>query len=247
MTIGITGQNGFLGLNLKNYIKENIAEIEIINFDNNYFLDKLKLDEWVSKCEVIVHFAALSRHSDSSVVYINNIGLVTKLLDSINRTNSAPHLIFSSSKQEIFETGYGKSKREGRELLKMYSIEHEMIFTGLIIPNVFGPFAKPKYASVVATFCYQLINDETPVILNDLEMELIYVEQLAIEIIYCIENKINNPEYIIPFRYKIKVSKILETLMYFKEVYLINNRIPDFKNDFEKKLFATFKSYINYK
>ena len=36
------------------------------------------------------------------------------------------------------------------------------IFTGLIIPNVFGPFGKPNYNSVIATFCHKITIGEKP-------------------------------------------------------------------------------------
>ena len=247
MKIGITGQNGFLGVNLRNRLLLSNKKYEIIDFENAIFLNPDLLDDWVSKCDTIVHFAALSRHQDPTVVYINNIGLIDRLIESIERTNSKPNLIFSSSKQEDLDTGYGKSKREGRDKLNNFSIKNGLNFAGLIIPNVFGPKAKPKYASVVATFCYQLINDESPIILNDVELKLIYIEDLVKEIEEVIINKINNSEYIINYRSSIKVSEILNLLNYFKLVFIIKGGKPIFRNAFEENLFVTFQSYINYK
>jgi UDP-2-acetamido-2,6-beta-L-arabino-hexul-4-ose reductase len=242
--IGITGQTGFLGINLYNHLSTLSSNYELINFQKDYFQNPDLLDNWVLKCDTIIHFAALSRHNDSNIVYLNNIGLVNNLLDSIKRTNSKPNIIFSSSKQEELDTSYGKSKKEGRNIFSKYSNDNGLNFTGLIIPNVFGPLAKPKYASVVATFCYQLINDEIPIIISDSEIKLIYIDELVIEIEACIKNKTNNKELLIKPTFITNVSNILELLKYFKEEYIIKKRTPLFSNKYEENMFTTFRSYI---
>ena len=52
----------------------------------------------------------------------------------------------------------------------------------LIIPNVFGPFAKSNYNSFIATFSNQLINGENSKINNNV-VKLIYINDLC-KIIY---------------------------------------------------------------
>ena len=51
----------------------------------------------------------------------------------------------------------------------------------LVIPNVFGPYCKPHYNSVVSTFAYQLINNITPSVIEDNKLELVYVQNLVVE------------------------------------------------------------------
>ncbi len=61
--------------------------------------------------------------------------------------------------------------------------------TGMIIPNVFGPFGKPFYNSVVATFCTQVSKGDIPEIHVDGQLKLVYVGELVQEIIHVIRKK----------------------------------------------------------
>ena len=73
--IGITGQHGFIGKHLYNTIGLFPDEFERVDFDKSYFEDEKKLDEFVGKCDVIVHLAAMNRHNDPEVIYQTNTGL----------------------------------------------------------------------------------------------------------------------------------------------------------------------------
>src|SRR5690606_32209575 len=134
---------------------------------------------FVKKCDVIVHLAAMNRHNDPQVIYDTNLRLVNQLIAACEVTNSAPLILFSSSTQEERDNLYGKSKREGRKLLEKWADKNDGQFTGLIIPNVYGPFGHPYYNSVVATFCHQLTHNETPKIEVDGNVKLIYVRELV--------------------------------------------------------------------
>ena len=142
LKIGITGQSGFIGTHLYNYmgLQENIKRI---TFKDEYFTNEDILDNFVSQCDVIVHLAAMNRHNDPKVIYDTNVELVNKLVESLKSTNSKAHIIISSSTQEDRDNLYGKSKRKGRKLLANWAKESGGKFTGLVIPNVFGPFGKP--------------------------------------------------------------------------------------------------------
>ena len=118
--------------------------------------------------------------------------LVQKLINAIDKSNNLPHIIFSSSSQEGRDNAYGKSKKEGRALLEKWSKETQGTFTGLVIPNVFGPFGRPYYNSVIATFSHQLSHGKTPKIDIDSEMDLIYVGELVAEIIRKAKQKKTN-------------------------------------------------------
>ena len=53
--VGITGQKGFIGSHLYKKLELLSDEFEIINFEKDFFNNNLKLDEFVSQCDVIVH------------------------------------------------------------------------------------------------------------------------------------------------------------------------------------------------
>jgi len=247
--IGITGQSGFMGSHLYNYLNLD-DKFELFEFEDNFFSDQKILKQFVSDCDAIVHLAAMNRHKDPQVIYDTNIDLVKKLIAACTITKSNPHILFASSSQEGLDNAYAKSKQEGRELLENWAENNDANFTGLVIPNVFGAFGNPNYNSVIATFCHKINNEETSEIHVDAELELIYVNKLVYEIKEKIEGKhknLNNKieRYIVPYQYKAKVTEILSVLNKFKEDYLEKGIFPDLSNAFVKDLFNTFRTYVN--
>ncbi|RZJ99693.1 MAG: NAD-dependent epimerase/dehydratase family protein, partial [Flavobacterium sp.] len=138
LKIGITGQEGFVGQHLYNTLGLFPEEFERIPYQIDYFNDEQKLAIFVKQCDVVVHLAAMNRHIDPEVLYNTNINLVKKLIAALEKSNSKAHILFSSSSQEERDNLYGKSKKEGRELLVNWAKEADGVFTGLVIPNVFG-------------------------------------------------------------------------------------------------------------
>lgn len=245
--IGITGQNGFVGSHLYNTLGLFREYFERIDFKNKYFDDQDDLDQFVKKCDVIVHLAAINRHESDQFIYETNIGLTQKLVDSLKRTQSKAHVVISSSTQEERGNLYGQSKKEGRETLTNWAKENDGIITGLIIPNVFGAFGKPFYNSFVATFCYQLTHGETPTIVADGEVKLIYVQELVDTIISEVRDGNCKPVFLIEPTATKKVSEVLALLNDYKTKYFDSGEIPVINNSFEHNLFNTFRSYIDYK
>jgi UDP-2-acetamido-2,6-beta-L-arabino-hexul-4-ose reductase len=243
--VGITGQAGFIGTHLYNTLGLYPEKYLRIPFDDLYFSDEKKLDDFVKQCDTIVHLAAMNRHSNPQVIYDTNINLVNRLIESLERTNSKPHLFFSSSTQEDKDNLYGKSKREGRALLQNWAEKNDALFTGLIIPNVFGPFGNPYYNSFIATFSHQLTHNEVPKIETDGNVKLIYVGELVKEIIKSIRSKEAFHEYRIRHTSEEKVSEILELLRSYKIEYFEKGYFPALNNNFEINLFNTFRSYID--
>ncbi len=245
LQIGITGQSGFIGTHLYNFLGLKKDEIKRISFQDEYFMDSGKLEEFAGQCDVIVHLAALNRHNDPQAIYNTNIELVKKLIHACEKTGSKPHILFSSSIQEERENIFGISKREGREILSLWAEKNNALFTGLIIPNVFGPFGMPYYNSVIATFSHQLTHNEEPRIETDAALKLIYIDEL-VQIIYdTICNKISHKEYKVPHTSEKKVSEILSLLQQFKSSYIDKGIFPDLNDKFLLNLFNTFVCYID--
>ena len=111
LKIGITGQAGFVGTHLYNTLGLNPEEFERVPFQKEYFSNTELLNEFVAKCDVIVHLAAMNRHIDPQVIYETNIELAQKLVDALELTQSKAHVVFSSSTQEERDNEYGRSKK----------------------------------------------------------------------------------------------------------------------------------------
>lgn len=243
--IGITGQEGFVGKHLYNTLGLFPNDFEQVEFERDFFENEFALDAFVQQCDVIVHLAAMNRHENQEVIYNTNLDLVVKLISSLERTKSTPHVIISSSSQEERDNLYGNSKKEGRQKLANWAEKNNALFTGLIIPNVFGPFGRPNYNSVVATFCHQITRNEQPKIDIDGQLKLIYVNELVQEIILQIKNKNHNSKYIVPHTSELKVSEILALLQQFKSEYQDKGIIPVLNSNFELNLFNTFRCYMD--
>jgi UDP-2-acetamido-2,6-beta-L-arabino-hexul-4-ose reductase len=244
--VGITGQAGFIGTHLFNFLGLKKDEVSRIPFQDDFFADKDKLEAFVQQCDVIVHLAALNRHNDPQTIYDTNVGLVNKLTSACDSTGSRPHILFSSSTQEERDNIFGKSKREGRQLLGQWAERNGTFYTGMVIPNVFGPFGNPHYNSVVATFSHQLTHGEVPKIEVDAPLKLIYVGDLVRIIYYLIINKVSDIEFRVPPTDEVRVLEILTLLQSFRDQYFENGILPDLTDPFELNLFNTFVCYIDH-
>lgn len=242
--VGITGQNGFVGYHLYQSLKLYPEEFVLIDFERSFFDNEELLDSFVKQCDVIVHLAALNRHSDPNIIFDTNIELVNKLITALKRTQHTPHVIISSSTQEERDNIYGKSKREARSLLFTWAEENKAVFTGMIIPNVFGPFGRPFYNSVIATFCDQVARNDKPFIEVDNKLNLIYVGELVEEIIHSIRIEFNNAEYYVKNTTERKVSEILDLILKYKYEYQDQGKIPLVQDTFEHQLFNTYRCYM---
>jgi len=244
--VGITGQAGFIGSHLYNFLGTKEEIVQRVPFERSYFDNQVKMQEFVSSCDVIVHIAAMNRHEDQQVIYDTNVKLVNVLINACEYTSSKPKIIFSSSTQEEQDNLYGKSKLEGRKTLEKWAINTSSKIATLVIPNVFGPFGKPFYNSFIATFCHQIIDDKPPVIHQDSTVNLIYVNEL-IEVFYN-EISLASTEAIRKLKVEHtsskKVSEIVNLLSGFKKEYIENGVVPNLDNSFILNLFNTFTSFI---
>lgn len=247
MKIGITGQDGFVGTHLFNHLAL-VEGFERIPFEDAWFNDENKLRIFVRQCDVIVHLAALNRHPDSQVIYETNVLLVRQLIAAMEAERVTPYILFSSSTQEERDNEYGRSKREGRLLFEAWAQQNQASFTGMVIPNVYGPFGRPNYNSFIATFCYKLTHGEIPEVLQDSQVNLIYAGSLCWYII----NKIREVKSsvkpvlereIVPYDFEKKVTEILSLLENYKTLYFDQGCIPVLKDKNEINLFNTFCTY----
>lgn len=250
MRVGITGQAGFVGTHLFNHLGMT-KDVERVPFEDAYFSNEAALREFVRRCDVIVHLAAMNRHPDPQVLFETNIRLVKQLIQAMETENVTPYVLFSSSTQEERENEYGSSKRKGRELLEAWAKRNGASFTGMVVPNVFGPFGLPNYNSFIATFCYKLTHGEQPVVLQDSDVRLVYVGSLCEHIVskFLETCKLQSPRIEldqVAYDFEKKVSEILALLRSYQELYLNQGIIPVLKDRNEVNLFNTFRCYIDH-
>lgn len=244
LKVGITGQRGFIGGYLYQYLK--LRHFQLIEFERSFFENADALQCFVSQCDIIIHTAAVNRHPEEAELYKINVSLVQKLVSACQNAQATPAIIFTSSVQERRDNLYGQSKKQGFEILEQWSQKSGAKVLSCVIPNVFGPFGKPFYNSVIATFCHQLAHRQQPEIKVDNSLDLIYIDDLASDILNQIQQlKDGAHRHTIAPVYTKTVSEILALLTRIKTQYLEEGIIPEInEDDFTLKIFNVFRTYI---
>jgi UDP-2-acetamido-2,6-beta-L-arabino-hexul-4-ose reductase len=245
LQIGITGQSGFIGTHLYSSLNRE-RTICCIPFKDEYFDNDASLDFFSSKCDVIIHLASMHRDPEPEKIYSANLSLTRQLLNSCDRTKRCRHLIFTSSIQENNGSEYGKSKKESRLMIEKWACSTGKSATTLMLPNIFGPSAKPFHTSFIATFSYQLWHKEEPCILEDREVPLVFIYDLLSYFHQVVIRDRSNETIHIPIARTIKVSEILYLLKIYRASSEVNTNQPAITDEFNRNLFKTFCSYMHW-
>lgn len=239
MKILITGSNGFIGKNLKSHLQE-IENVEIVEYDKNDSFEKIEKN--ITDIDFIFHLAGINRPQTKEEFYQGNTDLTKKIVDLIKDKNIP--LVITSSIQATKDNDYGKSKKLAEDYIKE-NLKKYYIYR---LHNVFGKWCMPNYNSVVATFCYNIAND-LEITINDENtcLDLIYIDDVCYEFIKLIKNEkpaeqLNEYCYINP-RYNVSLGYIANKLYEFKES-MNSIYVPNTGDEFTKKLYSTFISYL---
>ena len=253
MKILITGAKGFIGKNL-------IVELRNQGFTSlfEYDLDAnpAELERYAKECEFVFHLAGVNRPEKQEDFMSGNLGFTSLLLDTLKKYNNKAPVLITSSTQAMLDNPYGRSKHAGEELVFQHGKEIAIPVFVYRLPNVFGKWCRPNYNSAIATFCHRIAND-LPVQINDpnTEMNLVYIDdvvrsfteklqvtqQHAASADYELRDEIHF-ENVSPV-YTIKLGEIVELIYQFKECR-DNLYVPDMSDDFVKKLYSTYLSYL---
>ncbi|UVR00602.1 capsular polysaccharide biosynthesis protein CapF [Parabacteroides distasonis] len=272
MKILVTGAKGFVGKNLcaqLNNIKEgkarcygNLTINEVYEYDIDSTLEDL--DKWCADCDFVFNLAGVNRPKDNDEFMKGNFGFASTLLDTLKKHHNCCPVMLSSSIQATlagrFGTSeYGKSKKAGEELFFEYQKETGVKVLVYRFPNLYGKWCRPNYNSAVATFCNNIAND-LPIQVNDpdVELELLYIDDLVEEMIAALEGKEHHCEFdgvdtvmqadgrycAAPITHHVKLGEIVELLHQFAEMPQ-SLMIPEIPADgFAKRLYSTYLSYL---
>jgi len=239
MKVLITGSNGFIGKNLISHLQE-IEELEIIKYDIDDTFDKIENN--INDIKFIFHLAGVNRPINNKEFYLGNTDLTKKIVDLIKNKN-IPFLMTSSIHAEK-DNDYGKSKKQAEEYVKE-NLKDYYIYR---LHNVFGKWCRPNYNSVVATFCYNIANDKD-IQINDRNttLDLIYIDDICYEFINilngCIPSDKNDDICYINPRYNVSLGYIADKIYEFKDS-MNSIYVPNTGNEFVKKLYSTYISYL---
>ena len=245
MKVLITGSNGFIGKNLKLFLKER-ADIEVFTFckeNNNYELNTI-----VNKVDFVFHLAGVNRSEHLKDFTIGNEALTQELCKVINKTNRKIPILYSSSIQADLNNPYGVSKNNAENILFKFSKEYKIPVYIFRLPNVFGKWCKPNYNSFVATLCYNIIRD-IPININNSEnlINLVYIDNVINHFIKVMDNsekeiKIVDYQSVSPL-YKIMVKDLVKQIFAFKEMRN-SNILEPVGTGLVRALYSTYVSYM---
>jgi UDP-2-acetamido-2,6-beta-L-arabino-hexul-4-ose reductase len=243
MKILITGAKGFIGKNL-------IAELKNRKFNNIFEYDRetdqALLEEYCKEANFVFHLAGVNRPKEQSEFMEGNFGFTSTLLDTLKKYKNNCPVMISSSIQAELDNPYGKSKKAGEDLLFDYSKETSAKSLTYRFPNLFGKWCRPNYNSAVATFCHNIAHN-LPITVNDTSaaMNLVYIDDVVNELINALEGKENkNGDFCeVPVVHTVTLGKIVDLIYSFKKSRE-ERFIPDMSDEFTKKLYSTYLSYL---
>ncbi len=272
MKILVTGAKGFVGKNLvqallnirdgKDKTHPNLKIEEVYEYDIDSTLNEL--DEYCKKADFVFNLAGVNRPKDQTEFMQGNFGFASTLLQTLKKyENKCPVMLSSSIQATLIgryaEGEYGKSKKAGEELFFDYAKKTGAKVLVYRFPNLFGKWCRPNYNSAVATFCNNIAND-LPITVNDrnIELELLYIDDLVEEMLACLEDKQLYCDYdglnpiekadgrycYCPITHKVTLGEIVDLLQEFsnQSKTLVMPEIA--KNSFAKKLYSTYLSYL---
>lgn len=243
MKILVTGARGFIGKNLVADLK-NRDYTDIFEYDKE--TDTSLLDEYCKEADFVFHLAGVNRPKEQSEFMEGNFGFTSNLLDTLKKFKNTCPVMISSSVQAELDNPYGISKKAGEDLLFTYSNETGAKVLVYRFPNVFGKWCRPNYNSVVATFCNNIAHD-LPINVNDSKVviNLVYIDDVVGELINALKSSENfiGDFCEVPIVHTITLGEIVDLIYSFKKSRE-ECSIPNMFNEFTKKLYSTYLSYL---
>lgn len=238
MKVLIIGSEGFIGKNLKFFLKDKkINFFEISKKNNQDIFDKIK------KSDFIIHLAdkIKSKHKSD---FDNSLKFTKHIISLIKKNGKKKYFIYTSSinlkKKNNFHYNL---KRKSEKLLSSENLIESFI---LRLPNIFGKWCKPNYNSFFATACHNISMNKKLKILSQKKISLVHISDLCEYILEIIKiKKINNIKFEKNYL-KLSPKDIQKILLSFKKKKEINlfKEYNLRKKDVDK-IYSTFLFYNN--
>jgi UDP-2-acetamido-2,6-beta-L-arabino-hexul-4-ose reductase len=242
-TVGITGANGFVGSHLLRRLGLD-PTMRLVCCPRESLAQADSLRTFAGECNTIVHLAAMNRGDDRQI-FGTNVAIVDNLIEAMSASARPPHFIFASSTQRDQSTEYGRSKKACETHLREWAKRTGASLTILVIPNVFGPGCRPYYNSAVATFCHQLAHDQEPVVIDDQQLSLVWINDLVEAFSQIVlERRPGTHEARVAGMAEVSVSQLLAKLQAMSDGYFKDNMVPNLSDPLDASLYTTFLSHV---
>lgn len=240
----VTGASGFLGKNLCAALRRRKdVELTELHKENTVF----EVRDAVVRADIIFHLAGVNRPDDLAEFARVNLGYTEFICNRLMETKQRPKIVFASSTQAAMDTMYGRSKLAAERVIADYARAGGSA-TVFRFCGVYGKWCRPNYNSVVATWCDAIANDK-PITVDDPNkcITLTYIDDVVKQLLFELEPESLQefPAYTEVAResYYVRLGLIVDRLKSFKELSH-TPVIPNLTDDFDRKLYATYLSYV---
>lgn len=245
--IVITGSKGFLGKNILSYLKSLNKKFELFVYHKAVNLDALKKN--IMQADVIIHLAGVNRSNILDDFIEGNETLTRFIVESIKSSKKKQRIYFTSSIHVIKKSKYKKDTMHHNYALTKYNSERiisslkknkNKSYRIVRLPHVVGPYQKPNYNSVFATFCYNIVNNIKSQIKDpDKLIEIIHIKDIIKDISNFIFSVSINSFTISLTGFKISVGELYKKIKsYNKDLRQVN-----LTNKLDITIFSAFLFY----
>jgi UDP-2-acetamido-2,6-beta-L-arabino-hexul-4-ose reductase len=243
MNLLITGSEGFVGKNLREFLRQARPHDTLLCYDIGSGPETIA--DYCRQADFVFHLAGVNRPVDNGEFMTGNKGFTEEVL-SYCREGKKPPVLISSSAQASMDNSYGISKKAAEDAVFSYGAANGSPVNVYRLPGVFGKWCRPNYNSVVATFCHNIAHD-LPIEVRDPDfgLELVYIDDVCRAFMGALDGCVTRTDNfcIVEPTHSITLGDLADMLRSFR-----NSRetlqIPDMSDALTRKLYGTYISYL---
>ncbi len=154
MIIALTGAHGFLGQHVLGALNS-MDGITVRIVPHGIPLNASGARNLLDGVSLVIHLAGVNRDTPEKLME-GNLLFTVELLECMRRWAPEARIVFASSSQVYLPTSfYGLAKHSAEEAIRLYSRLFGIRSIIFRFSNIYGPFGRPFYNSLIATFVHQ--------------------------------------------------------------------------------------------
>jgi len=205
MRVLVTGKNGFLAKNVIEHYLNRGADVVAVSHEED--LSALR------DVDVVFHLAAVQRSNNEQDFWLGNVAYTEQIINICECMKRKPIIFFSSSTAVQYDSIFAQTKREAEERIISYSKKNGVSVYIFRLNHIFGKYGKPNFNNVVATFLFNLANEEN-ITLRDPshKITVTYADDLMLDFDKCLGCEGGNVYQECSIKQEITLGQLLKML-----------------------------------